>query len=445
MPGIVPMKVITVGTQSQARIAQACDRCRSKKIRCDGIRPCCSQCATVGFECKTSDKLSRRAFPRGYTESLEERVRQLEAEVRELKEALDEKDELIDIMSKIQNGASGESSRRPSDTLSHSNSQQQQQKQQLQQNQPQRQQNAQQQQQRRSTSMASSSTARLPNRNLNDQTWTLQSRRPPLPTSLTSSMTTSSMASSMQSSPTISTPLTPHSSFSFPRKHTRKRFHSPTSRSNSVTVGLMDRQDDLRRSTAPQLSRQKTSVQGHRPGVPHAASEPVVAQQTSPITQDFPSSSRRGPSSQLQPPPQPQTQPHQHPHHSSDSLGMNLDYFPFSGLNPDGSRAPTPAHLDEWERLLTSSAGISAGDLHSSVYDALLQQPLASNLGPPSAGLNWNTGTEGSSSDSLNAMSVVSPTPVVDPDPGPARDAYGGIIMSTTPTPADGGNDTEMV
>lgn len=102
------MKVIKVGSSAQSRIAQACDRCRSKKIRCDGIRPCCSQCANVGFECKTSDKLSRRAFPRGYTESLEERVRTLEGEVRELKDLLDEKDEKIDMLSKMH------SNRRPS-------------------------------------------------------------------------------------------------------------------------------------------------------------------------------------------------------------------------------------------------------------------------------------------------------------------------------------------
>lgn len=107
------MKVIKVGNSSQSRIAQACDRCRSKKIRCDGIRPCCSQCANVGFECKTSDKLSRRAFPRGYTESLEERVRALEAEVRELKDLLDEKDEKLDMLSKMHSnrGRSAESPR----------------------------------------------------------------------------------------------------------------------------------------------------------------------------------------------------------------------------------------------------------------------------------------------------------------------------------------------
>lgn len=101
MPGILPMKVIKVGNSAQSRIAQACDRCRSKKIRCDGVRPTCSQCSTVGFECRTSDKLSRRAFPRGYTESLEERVRALETEVRELKDLLDEKDEKIDMLSRL--------------------------------------------------------------------------------------------------------------------------------------------------------------------------------------------------------------------------------------------------------------------------------------------------------------------------------------------------------
>lgn len=108
------MKVIKVGTSSQSRIAQACDRCRSKKIRCDGIRPTCSQCSNVGFECRTSDKLSRRAFPRGYTESLEERVRQLETEVRELKDLLDEKDEKIDMLSRMHGNHSHTTMRSPS-------------------------------------------------------------------------------------------------------------------------------------------------------------------------------------------------------------------------------------------------------------------------------------------------------------------------------------------
>ena len=81
-----PTKVIQIGDNAHNRVAQACDRCRRKKIRCDGKRPCCTQCANVGFECVTSDKLSRRAFPRGYTESLEAKVRSLQGELRQFRQ-----------------------------------------------------------------------------------------------------------------------------------------------------------------------------------------------------------------------------------------------------------------------------------------------------------------------------------------------------------------------
>ena len=131
MPGILPMKVILVGgrclncaceklncdrgspkcsnctsagiecKRPETRIQQACDRCRSKKIRCDGVRPSCTQCVNLGFECTHNDKISRRAFPRGYTESLEGMVRNLEFEIRELKDLLDEKDEKINSVNSI--------------------------------------------------------------------------------------------------------------------------------------------------------------------------------------------------------------------------------------------------------------------------------------------------------------------------------------------------------
>lgn len=66
------------------RVSQACDRCRMKKIKCDGATPC-NKCSAIGFECTTSDKLSRRAFPKGYTVNLENRVRELEDEVNALR------------------------------------------------------------------------------------------------------------------------------------------------------------------------------------------------------------------------------------------------------------------------------------------------------------------------------------------------------------------------
>lgn len=73
-----------ISTTSGWRVSQACDRCRMKKIRCDGGTPC-SKCVLIGFECSTSDKLSRRAFPKGYTANLEKRIRDLEEENMVLK------------------------------------------------------------------------------------------------------------------------------------------------------------------------------------------------------------------------------------------------------------------------------------------------------------------------------------------------------------------------
>lgn len=104
--GAQAWKMIKTPGSHTDRIAQACDRCRSKKIRCDGKRPHCSQCAAVGFECKTSDKLSRRAFPRGYTESLEDRVRQLESENNKLLNLLDIKDEQMEMLAKVESVSS---------------------------------------------------------------------------------------------------------------------------------------------------------------------------------------------------------------------------------------------------------------------------------------------------------------------------------------------------
>lgn len=77
-----------ISTASGWRVSQACDRCRMKKIRCDGATPC-AKCSLIGFECTTSDRLSRRAFPKGYTSNLEMRIRELEDENMALKVQLE--------------------------------------------------------------------------------------------------------------------------------------------------------------------------------------------------------------------------------------------------------------------------------------------------------------------------------------------------------------------
>ncbi|CAN3365567.1 hypothetical protein DICA3_F18910 [Diutina catenulata] len=75
-----------INTSSGVRVSQACDRCRSRKVKCDGQQPSCGNCLKSGLECKISDKLTRRAFPKGYTENLEKRVRELEAELRQARD-----------------------------------------------------------------------------------------------------------------------------------------------------------------------------------------------------------------------------------------------------------------------------------------------------------------------------------------------------------------------
>lgn len=101
--------------QFKTKPGQACDRCRTKKIRCDLKHPQCTACSSVGFECKFTDKLLRKTYPRGYTESLEERIRELEAENRKLSALSDVKQQQIEILE------NSSSSRRASASSGHSN------------------------------------------------------------------------------------------------------------------------------------------------------------------------------------------------------------------------------------------------------------------------------------------------------------------------------------
>ncbi|KAL3232504.1 Protein SIP4 [Nakaseomyces bracarensis] len=90
------------------RHSQACDRCRLKKIKCDGLQPC-SQCSKIGYNCITSDKLTRRGLPKGYTELLEKEVVKLQQICNEiiLDETLD-RTRILEVL-KASNYKSGES------------------------------------------------------------------------------------------------------------------------------------------------------------------------------------------------------------------------------------------------------------------------------------------------------------------------------------------------
>ena len=95
--GTVNTRTIKVPGSKIERVAQACDRCRAKKTKCDGKNPC-STCQSVGLECIVSDRLTRKSYPKAYTETLEERVRQLEAENKKLVGLLDMRDEQLEML-----------------------------------------------------------------------------------------------------------------------------------------------------------------------------------------------------------------------------------------------------------------------------------------------------------------------------------------------------------
>lgn len=65
------------------RNVSACNRCRTRKNRCDQRLPRCTNCEKVGVSCVGFDPVSKRAIPRNYVYYLETRVRNLEALLKE--------------------------------------------------------------------------------------------------------------------------------------------------------------------------------------------------------------------------------------------------------------------------------------------------------------------------------------------------------------------------
>src|SRR5947208_1203767 len=53
------------------RVSRACDRCRSKKDKCDGLRPSCSTCLASGQTCSYDPTAKKRGLPEGYVRGLE--------------------------------------------------------------------------------------------------------------------------------------------------------------------------------------------------------------------------------------------------------------------------------------------------------------------------------------------------------------------------------------
>jgi hypothetical protein len=53
------------------RVSQACNACRGKKLKCNGVRPACSTCVVQERECVYGTLTKKRGLPEGYVRGLE--------------------------------------------------------------------------------------------------------------------------------------------------------------------------------------------------------------------------------------------------------------------------------------------------------------------------------------------------------------------------------------
>ncbi|KAI8985793.1 hypothetical protein BDB01DRAFT_786328 [Pilobolus umbonatus] len=63
----------------RVKVTLACSNCRKKKVKCDGIQPTCSRCASIGKDCQYSDPPKKRGPPKGFVEVIENRAHRIES------------------------------------------------------------------------------------------------------------------------------------------------------------------------------------------------------------------------------------------------------------------------------------------------------------------------------------------------------------------------------
>ncbi|KAF2822622.1 hypothetical protein CC86DRAFT_330338 [Ophiobolus disseminans] len=72
------------------RTGQACDRCKVRKIRCDGRPEGCTPCEQNRTPCQTTDRITGRATVRGHAEAMESENQYLRRQIADLQDQLKE-------------------------------------------------------------------------------------------------------------------------------------------------------------------------------------------------------------------------------------------------------------------------------------------------------------------------------------------------------------------
>ncbi|KAK9719858.1 hypothetical protein K7432_004516 [Basidiobolus ranarum] len=74
-------------SQKRQRVSKACDNCRRKKVRCDGLQPTCSNCTTLNIYCTYLETSKKRGPPKGYIEAIENKLHRMEHLLSDLVES----------------------------------------------------------------------------------------------------------------------------------------------------------------------------------------------------------------------------------------------------------------------------------------------------------------------------------------------------------------------
>lgn len=91
LPIARPPPAMEEKSSKRVRVSRACDFCRRKKVKCDAEGPgsICSNCKTYNSECHFNDSAKKRGPPKGYIETLENRLKRMERILGSLADSAD--------------------------------------------------------------------------------------------------------------------------------------------------------------------------------------------------------------------------------------------------------------------------------------------------------------------------------------------------------------------
>ncbi|EIW62114.1 uncharacterized protein TRAVEDRAFT_115809 [Trametes versicolor FP-101664 SS1] len=87
LPADIGLKPVQL---QRRRVWRACESCRRKKIKCDGVEPTCSQCSASKSQCTWLQTKDRAALSRHYVQELEARIQHMETVIQQVTPILEQ-------------------------------------------------------------------------------------------------------------------------------------------------------------------------------------------------------------------------------------------------------------------------------------------------------------------------------------------------------------------